>query len=104
MRWDVGDSGQTGRSAGLQRSLIVVLCDPPLLCSVHEAARQTVVRPGSDDPSTCSQTRLSQTPRRPFHTSSFCLRDPANPSTKPFPWGMQSLFFNPEVNTPAGEQ
>lgn len=27
----------------------------------------------------------------------------ANPSLKPFPWGMQSLFFNPEVNTPAGD-
>lgn len=25
----------------------------------------------------------------------------ADSSNKPFPWGMQSLFFNPEVNVPA---
>lgn len=27
----------------------------------------------------------------------------ADPSNKPFPWGMQALFFNPEVNVPAGD-
>ncbi|EIW72713.1 cytochrome c oxidase subunit 6a [Tremella mesenterica] len=26
-----------------------------------------------------------------------------NVRTKPFPWGNQSLFFNPEVNIPAGD-
>ncbi|WVR05698.1 hypothetical protein IAU60_002722 [Kwoniella sp. DSM 27419] len=26
-----------------------------------------------------------------------------NIRTKPFPWGMQTLFFNPEVNIPAGD-
>ncbi|BEI87085.1 hypothetical protein CcaverHIS002_0704310 [Cutaneotrichosporon cavernicola] len=29
--------------------------------------------------------------------------DYLNMRTKPFPWGMQSLFFNPEVNVPAGD-
>ncbi len=26
----------------------------------------------------------------------------ADSSNKPFPWGMQALFFNPEVNVAAG--
>lgn len=28
----------------------------------------------------------------------------ADISNKPFPWGMQSLFFNPEFNVPAAEE
>ncbi|KAL7423635.1 Cytochrome c oxidase subunit 6A [Cryptotrichosporon argae] len=29
--------------------------------------------------------------------------DYLNIRNKPFPWGMQTLFFNPEVNVPAGD-